>query len=546
MDRYFSDDLEIEYSRNSAIELRKKYGQFFTPFKIACFMSEWVLSNEKNSLSVLDPSAGFGVFARAIMHNNREMQKNLNFDLFEIDQYIASTLAEVISQLGIQGTIHNADFLKSSWRHNYDCIIANPPYYKHHYIVNKEDVWQDICLHAYYKFSIQTNIYCWFLIKCMNLLADRGRLAFIVPSEFLNANYGEKVKSYLLKTGNLRHLINIDFRENVFENALTTAVIILAEKSVDNLSSINIFNVQSVSDIVSLQEFINSYPRKTYEINELDSKAKWQVYFNGSNKGSRNNLVPLKHFGRFVRGIATGANRYFTLSKSEVAQYNLPEEVLIPCITKSNHAKNCLFSIDDYKNLASSGKKVYLFDGEKSSDQSVLDYLNKGESEGIDKRFLTRHRTPWFSLEKRKKSNIWVAVFGRNGLKFVWNDTECLNLTCFHAFYPSSEGEKFMRLFFLYLNTSLASKLFEQEKRQYGNGLEKYEPNDLNRSLIPDFRKIPADEIEELEFLQRMFLQVDDNEKIQILKKADTLFNKVLELGPEEHPHPEKHLLQQS
>ena len=184
----YKNILENEYSKTADLEYRRAFGQFFTPFEIVKFMSEWVLGNKKRKMSILDPAAGFGIFPRALSMLNKN--KTMLFDLWEIDKKIAKKLEEVANEIGVDATVHQEDFLKNGWNKKYDGIIANPPYFKHHHISEKEKVFQEVCLRTYFKFSIQTNIYCWFLIKAINLLDDEGRLAFIVPSEFFNANYG--------------------------------------------------------------------------------------------------------------------------------------------------------------------------------------------------------------------------------------------------------------------------------------------------------------------------------------------------------------------
>jgi len=65
-EKIFSDTPELEYSSLIPYEKRKKIGQFFTPFKIAELMSEWIISNEKCK-TILDPAVGLGIFFRAII-----------------------------------------------------------------------------------------------------------------------------------------------------------------------------------------------------------------------------------------------------------------------------------------------------------------------------------------------------------------------------------------------------------------------------------------------------------------------------------------------
>jgi len=522
---YYSNEVENEYSLIVDESHQKSLGQYFTPFEIATFMADWILGNHKSNLHILDPAAGLGIFTRAIIYRNNE-QKKTHFNLWEIDGNLAAKLGDLSHDLNADVNVINDDFLSMGWDATYDAIIANPPYYKHHYINNKNLVCKEICDKTSFNFSIQTNIYCWFLVKAINLLKDKGRLAFIIPSEFFNSNYGEKVKDYLIKSGTVQHLININFQQNVFDNALTTSVIILAEKNQKRNKIINFYNITDTNMLNSdLNVFLKQHPRKSLSIDALDSKLKWRNYFNGWVTQDLKNLCTFSEVGKFSRGIATGANEYFTLTPSEKNKFNIPDSCLVPCITKANYAKDIKFTEDDFNNLIQQNKKVFLFDAERDHNANCTNYLKLGESGGIHKRFLTKHRDPWYAIEKRTASRIWASVFGRNGLKFIWNDTECKNLTCFHAFYPTTFGEKYLDILFIYLNTAFAKKHFEVEKREYGNGLEKFEPNDINKSLILNFNLLSKIDFENLKQLQVDFLQSEQSHHQNILLTAEKILN---------------------
>jgi len=521
-----SDKIEKAYSKEKDLIYLRSLGQFFTPFDIACFMSQWILGSNKTNLKVLDPAAGFGVFERALELLNNERTRNMEFDLWEIDEGISRELQKIVSGLDIPANVVTDDFLKSRWDLRYDGIIANPPYYKHHYIENKEKVYEEFCVKTLFKFSIQTNIYCWFLIKAINLLAEGGRLAFIIPSEFLNSNYGVKVKEYLLKSGVITHLINVNFNENVFDNALTTSIIVLGEKRSQKNKAVNLYNVSSASELTDLELFLCQADKTRFDVADLNPRVKWRNYFNGNGCQNSRNLISFSRLGRFSRGIATGANRYFTVSESEKKKFGLPGECLKPCITKASYAKGIIFRREDFERLKSQDRKVYLFDGEASQDPRCKKYIEMGVKQGIHKRYLTSKRDPWFALEKREISKIWVGVFGRKGLKFIWNETNCVNLTCFHAFYPSKWGWKYLDILFVYLNTDFAKNLFDREKREYGDGLGKFEPNDINRSLFFDFEALKKKDIEFLRELQEELINGNTDKKM-IIKKADSLFYRV-------------------
>lgn len=517
----YNNQLEENYSAKTSVQYRRSLGQFFTPFQVACFMADWILGAPQKKLTVLDPSAGLGMFERAVNFQNKD--KRLSFDLWEIDKNVAAELKDVVSELKIKAAVHNSDFLAGSWGEKYDGIIANPPYYKHHFIPNKKEVFQKICSESQFEFSIQTNVYCWFLIKSIKLLNDDGRLAFIIPSEFMNANYGEKVKEYLIGSGISLRLINVHFEKTVFDNALTTSLIILGEKKRGKSDAIDFYSVSDVKQLNNLSEFLKRNRKRKIANRDLNPRMKWRNYFNGYKQRDSGNLVSFSKIGKFSRGIATGANHYFTLTPQEIDEYNISYDCLHPCITKANFVKGIIFSRKNFDDLGKQNKKTYLFDGEKATDEECRKYIRKGEVENIHHRFLTKSRSPWYALEKREKSNIWVSVFGRKGLKFVWNTSNCKSLTCFHSFYPTAFGKKYLDILFIYLNTRFAHTLFDREKREYGNGLGKFEPNDINKSLILDFGEIEEEDFQKLKELQKDLL-LDAGQKNQDpIQQADLI-----------------------
>ena len=198
---------------------------------------------------------------------------------------------------------------------------------------------------------------------------------------------------------------------------------------------------------------------------------------------------------------------------------------LIPCITKSSHVEDTLFNKKQFEKLCKSNKKTYLFDGEKNENKFSKKYLKMGENLDIHLKYLTKNRSPWYSIEKRNISKIWISVFSRDKLKIIWNDTECLTLACFHTFYPTNLGKKYLKIIYLYLQTDLAQKLLNLEKREYGNGLVKFEPNDLNKALILDFRLLNKNQIKNLNSFHTKYIrQKDKKERQTIITNANQIF----------------------
>ena len=173
---------------------------------------------------------------------------------------------------------------------------------------------------------------------------------------------------------------------------------------------------------------------------------------------------------------------------------------------------------------------MFLFDGQAASRGAVDRYIRLGEGSGFNDRYLTRVRKPWFALEKRAPGKIWVGVFSRGGVRFIWNDSDCISLTCFHVFQPSDIGKKYLPFIFLYLNSAAGRNFLEFEKREYGDGLTKFEPNDINKAQAPDFSRLGLGRIDRLITLQKSFkgCEKGSREESAILDEADLIFDFLL------------------
>lgn len=494
--------LESNYSSKISLAHRKKFAQFFTPYPIALLMSKWILGNE-NVKTVLEPAFGLGVFSRALLSQN----ENLDIKGFEIDDVIFGEAKQFFEE-NKNVEIQLQDYIFNDWENKYDGIICNPPYFKFHDYDNKV-ILKEIKEKLDYELNGFTNLYALFLLKSLSQLNQNGRAAYIIPSEFLNADYGKMVKSYLLKTGMLRHVIVIDFEENVFDDALTTACIILCANDKNEIEEenkkrkIQFSTITSIIDLEKIEDLIRKYPNYKkkeahglYDLEELNPNIKWRSYYQTQNSERFKNLVPFALFGKVVRGIATGSNEYFTFTKKRAEELNISEENLLPCICKSTDVKNSFFTETDFEILKSNNRPVFLFHAKGSLTENINEYIKQGEEKLIHKKYLTSSRNPWYSLEKRPPSPIWVSVFNRNGLRFIRNEAQISNLTTFHCIYPTKNNSILdisVDLLFAYLLTNTAREIFEDNRREYGNGLQKFEPNDINKSKILNLNLLSED-----------------------------------------------------
>ena len=147
-----------------------------------------------------------------------------------------------------------------------------------------------------------------------------------------------------------------------------------------------------------------------------------------------------------------------------------------------------------------------------------------------NKGFLTSHRTPWYALENKPPAPIWVSVFSRGHIKVVRNEAGVKNLTTFHGLYTDGLSEKEINILFCYLLTPTANKILMQNKREYGDGLDKFEPNDLNNSKIIDIKNLTA------EIKTKILACYDELKKLNgdsnvVIQKLDDIFSNVVRVS---------------
>lgn len=476
-----------QYTDSVGLYHRRVHGQFFTPLDVAAFMCRWVMAHGPKE--VYDPSFGLGAFFKAA----QTVDSRVTFRASEID----SRILEFFSQTnGNPKALHATceDYL-SAWNQRHEAIVCNPPYMRFQLFNNRDTVFASFAHHLDCRLSGYTNIASAFLMKSIAELLPSGRLAYIMPLEFLNTGYGKAIKSRLLADGLLKALIRITPEKDVFPDATTSVGIVLVENDgVD--SPVKFYTAANVSDLTSLLE---TTPTKEIPRHELKPSDKWLKHFDERNSNFQScDLVTIDTYGSFSRGIATGANEFFVMTNSEAERHHLPRSVFLRCITKSAQITKSVFTESDLDKLDFADAPVLLLNINGDVIGAERGYLKYGEEQGFHKRYLTKVRSPWYKLEKRTPAPLLFGVFSRERFKVVRNLSTAINLTCYHGFYPNIFGQAIVDSLFLYFQSRAARRLLELNMRRYGDSLDKFEPNDLNRALAPSldwFAKLPPDAV---------------------------------------------------
>lgn len=156
----------------------EQLGQVFTPPEVVAFMLDLCANKGRT----LEPSAGDGAFMYALKQRGRDCVG------IEIDPRVAPEGALV------------RDFFDYPLSEQFDTIIGNPPYVR----------FQDVAVNTKKSlkselFDARSNLFLFFIEKCVRHLKPGGELVFIVPREMIKLTAAKKLNAWLYTQGSITH-----------------------------------------------------------------------------------------------------------------------------------------------------------------------------------------------------------------------------------------------------------------------------------------------------------------------------------------------------
>jgi len=176
-----SKDLTKKLSNNE----KKKEGIYFTPKNIVTDMISICKKANKKIKRVLEPSCG----SCQVINEVDKSFENVEIDGIEFNNTIFTEIKAL--EHTNNTNLMNNDYLKYVPEEKYDLIIGNPPYF----VMKKKTV--DAKYYEY--FEGRPNIFVLFIIKALGELKMNGILAFVLPKNFLNCNYYNKLRQHIVE-----------------------------------------------------------------------------------------------------------------------------------------------------------------------------------------------------------------------------------------------------------------------------------------------------------------------------------------------------------
>jgi len=244
----------------------KNLGQVFTKEIISDLMVD--LISNPNPLSILEPSAGEGIFLNSLVKKGYSESK---ITAYEIDDTLENKSNVKISY---------QNFLSTSNKDKYDLIIGNPPYVRWKNILkdNKEIFEKD----SYWnnKINGQSDLLYAFIFKCVEKLNPNGELIFITPSFWIQTKHSKDLRQYLLDNGTINLIINFN-EMKLFNNVSSNIIIFKFTKNFENKNLKNIHlkiknkidskHIHMIKEGIKKLNYTNYYSNNELEIFNTDT-----------------------------------------------------------------------------------------------------------------------------------------------------------------------------------------------------------------------------------------------------------------------------------
>ena len=455
---------------------RKRNGSFYTPKIIADFLVDY-LSNklkERSSISILEPSAGDGVFVKTIFYHNSLSPKVKKFvavekNLQELEKITIDIKKNVFSAI-------HSDFLEYQKNNvsKFSLVIGNPPYIRKRLLIHDQANLADIR---------PINIWTAFLVRCIKFTNYRGILALVLPSELLQVKFAGELRSLILKE--FERVEIFTFNELLFKDCKGQDTLILIGERKSENKGIYYCNINKLTDLS-----VGKYTL-AQNINVKDSK--WTHHHLETEEIEllerlKQRLNTINYYCSSKAGIVTAANDFFIVDAKTVEEYSL-QTFIKPIIQKGIFVNgSVVFTSDEYQELINKSKPAFLLALDKNSairrNAKIWDYLEIGKERKIDKRYKTSLRKNWFEIP-----NIGPApeafFFKRCNEypKFIKNEAGVLSTDSAYIVSMRDNFEIENMIFSFYNSLTLAySELYG---RYYGGGVLELTPNEFKIVPIP-------------------------------------------------------------
>lgn len=201
----------------------------------------------------------------------------------------------------------------------FNLVICNPPYVRHHHLkaTEKKRLQAKAAQITHTAYSGLAGLHVYFLALAHAWLQDGGIAGWLIPSEFIDVNYGAAIRDYLTSEVTLLHIHRFDPEDVQFDDALVSSVIVWFRKQKPKPTNPVTFSLGGTLD--------HPYLSQAVGVNDLKQEVKWTRFPMRNVRTAEDTKLRFRDLFEIRRGVATGANSFFIVNRQQIEHYALPK-----------------------------------------------------------------------------------------------------------------------------------------------------------------------------------------------------------------------------
>ncbi len=466
-------------------------GQFWTPAWVAEAMATYVLA--AGATRAFDPAVGDGAFFRAL----RAVARGRALDLAgrEVDPAVLAAAEAAGVPRADLAAVELKDFVLDP-PGPLEAVVANPPYLRHHRIPPgvKHDLGAFGRSVLGRSLDARTGLHVFFLLRTLTLLVEGGRLAFIVPADTVEGLGSGPLWAWVSVRFALDAVVTFAPEATPFPGVDTNAVVLLVRRASPART------VRWARCMRAGTPDLGAWIRAGFrdaggdlDVHERDLEEALATGLSRPPPTAPPTRYVLGDYARVVRGIATGDNAFFFLTRAGARALGIPEAYLRPAIgrTRDLPGERKAVTAGTLDALDAAGRPTLLLslDGRpvEALPPPVRAWLEEGVRRGVPERpLVAATRRPWYRMEVREPPPLLFAYLGRRHARFVRNEAGVVPLTGFLCVYPHASDPASLGALWRVLAHPATEANLARVGKSYGKGAIKVEPRALERLPLPD------------------------------------------------------------
>ena len=462
--------------------LRKARGAFFTPERVARFITDWAIRTAHDS--ILEPSCGEAVFLHQIDPGHAGPVVGI-----EIHQASALQAERTLRRDGIDAVVHNTDFFGSLEYGRYDAAVGNPPYVRYQgWTGDARAASLQAALRAGVNLTNLASSWAAFTVHSALHLRAGGRLGLVLPAELLTVNYASPVRQFLMN--HFADVTLVLFEERVFPRVEVEAVLLLADdydpdgrNGTDHMSLVQVRDANELTDLAAARRWTPPSRGARWSAGLMTSRG-LTAY---SAATAQDDFTVLEKWGDTTLGMVTGNNKFFTLSPAKVQSLGLAASDTVRLSPPgSRHLRALTLTKDGLARLGEEGQATYLFRPGGEPSAAAWRYIRSGEDLDVHTAYKCRVRKPWWRTPYLRPADLFLTYMNADTPRLATNRAKAHHLNSIHGVYLNRGvrdlGRSLLPIASLNSVTLLGAEVVG---RAYGGGMLKIEPREADHLPMP-------------------------------------------------------------